>query len=72
MNTQLQELRTWMDADEDEHLEFKEAKANFQMSEEGRIHSIGYRRAARWFPGSGTQKPQKSPKRRPKEQADGS
>ncbi|MFV1966334.1 MAG: helix-turn-helix domain-containing protein [Pirellulaceae bacterium] len=31
MSAQLQKLRNWMDADEDEHLEFKEAKSNFHF-----------------------------------------
>jgi ATP-dependent DNA helicase RecG len=31
MNAHLEQLQQWMDADEDEHLEFKEAKSNFHF-----------------------------------------
>ena len=64
MTATRQQLQEWLNAKEDEHLEFKEANANFhfdklvtlkrlldELRKESQGHSKGTKRSTRSFPG---------------------
>jgi hypothetical protein len=58
MTVSVLQLQDWLNAKEDEHLEFKEAKNSFQFEKlkaENKIRSVGRTKGGRWYPVEATE-----------------